>query len=164
MYRFPIFFIAGRIEFVAHPQLGGGRDDAQAFLVFQPFGGNGAGRFAFIQGAPRTPFFLFYNMVLPPFPVMNSVSPERCFPWNHADSGGRAPGAVFRTRSMLPPQNGAEQDGGSIGHAAQAKGSPPEGFGTDFIDHVPVKIGLSYPEEGEKDDDVAPDGDEQARD
>ena len=43
-----IFFIAGRIEFVAHPQLGGGRDDAQAFLAFQPFGGNGAGRFAFI--------------------------------------------------------------------------------------------------------------------
>ena len=76
----------------------------------------------------------------------------------------KSAGSGVRIQSVLPPQNGAEQDGGSIGHAAQAKGSPPEGFGTDFIDQVPVKIGLSYPEEGEKDDDVAPDGDEQARD
>ena len=76
----------------------------------------------------------------------------------------KSAGSGVRIQSVLPPQNGAEQDGGSIGHAAQAKGSPPEGFGTDFIDHVPVKIGLSYPKEGEKDDDVAPDGDEQARD
>lgn len=76
----------------------------------------------------------------------------------------KSAGSGVRIQSVLPPQNGAEQDGGSIGHAAQAKGSPPGGFGTDFVDHVPVEIGFSYPEEGEEDNDVAPDGDEQTRD
>lgn len=43
-------FIPGRMEFFCHAQLGGRRHDTQKFLIFQPFGGDGGGRFALIHG------------------------------------------------------------------------------------------------------------------
>ena len=79
-------------------------------------------------------------------------------------SGERYPPQACRKGHLLPPQDGAEQDGGSVNHAAQAQGRPQGGFGADFVHHVPVQVGLADPEEGEEDDDVAPDGDEQPGD
>ena len=61
---------------------------------------------------------------------------------------------------LLPPQDGAEQNGGSVGHAAQAEGRPPGRFGAYLVHHVTVQVGLAYPEEGKENDNVAPDGDE----
>lgn len=49
-------FIAGRIEFSGHAQLGGGRDDSELFLFFQPLGGDGMRRFSAVG---RQHFFYF---------------------------------------------------------------------------------------------------------
>lgn len=69
-----------------------------------------------------------------------------------------------KRRSCLPPQDGAEQNGRSVSHAAQAQGRPPGRFGADLVHHVTVQVRLADPEEGKENDDVAPDGNEQPGD
>ncbi|MCB5931157.1 hypothetical protein LJB63_17625, partial [[Eubacterium] rectale] len=60
--------------------------------------------------------------------------------------------------ASLPPQDGAKQNGCSIGHSSQAKRRPPSRLGAYFIDHVAVQVGLAYPENRKENDDVTPDG------
>ena len=62
--------------------------------------------------------------------------------------------AVPEEAASLPPQDGAKQNGCSIGHSSQAKRRPPSRLGAYFIDHVAVQVGLAYPENRKENDDV----------